>query len=266
MCMALAEVEFSHPDHVYRAEKSWKVIASSLQLVLGCDVEIRISVLPCASVRKSLKFKKPSFCIFSCTRRIPLTIEDEIQTDNFDFTSGRAIVATETSPSGNGAQLSSLCSQHNEPATSIRNDEGNVLEMCSSTRDGPTNRSESSVHSSKLEYVKRETQLLSIQEQENQQPSCFPKKVRFQRRLSSGADSRAICLRIRPLNKLGLSFPHKSSFETFFCISDPCNLCSGSDAFSDSSNNEDAAGKDNETNSKLHCRTAPTFPLGRHGS
>lgn len=61
--MAVVELEFQHPNHVSKAEKSWKPIASALQSALGCNVEIRI----CHSDKKHLTVKK-SFSLFRCRR------------------------------------------------------------------------------------------------------------------------------------------------------------------------------------------------------
>ncbi|KAF3436678.1 hypothetical protein FNV43_RR19425 [Rhamnella rubrinervis] len=37
--LALAELEFCHPEYISKAEKSWKLIVNSLQSTLGCNVE-----------------------------------------------------------------------------------------------------------------------------------------------------------------------------------------------------------------------------------
>ncbi|PIA51490.1 hypothetical protein AQUCO_01100375v1 [Aquilegia coerulea] len=261
--VAVAEVEFYQADHVARAEKSWEVIASSLQLVLGCNVEIRINLVPCASVRKSSTTKKPSFSLLSCSRRMPLTTEEDNTTDNSDFASERPIMKEkrmETYSSDNGSQFSSIRSQHNELATAIRNSEGNALGLPhESAKDVPTIGSQLKIHSSKLDNVARENQLLAIQEPENQ-TSCFPKKVKFQKRLCSAVDSERICFRIRSHNKLELSIPQEQPIETFFCTNDPYIVCTGSNTFNESSKDEDRPGR-NHASPKLHCWRAPKFPL-----
>ncbi|CAL0306765.1 unnamed protein product [Lupinus luteus] len=68
--LAVAELEFRHRDFVARAEKSWKLIASSLQFILDCNIELRINYVPCTSESKFAKFKRSSFKFFNCSRRI----------------------------------------------------------------------------------------------------------------------------------------------------------------------------------------------------
>ncbi|PRQ20805.1 putative DNA-directed DNA polymerase [Rosa chinensis] len=67
--LAIAELEFCHPDYVSKAEKSWKIIASALQSLFGCNVEIRINLVR-ATESKYANVKKPSFRLFSCSRRM----------------------------------------------------------------------------------------------------------------------------------------------------------------------------------------------------
>lgn len=64
--LAVVELEFHHRNHVSKAEKSWKQIASALQAALGCNVEIRI----CQSHGRNYhKVKKSSFSLlFICAR------------------------------------------------------------------------------------------------------------------------------------------------------------------------------------------------------
>ncbi|KAK4766617.1 hypothetical protein SAY87_008259 [Trapa incisa] len=68
--MVVAELEFENPHYVSRAEKSWKVIASSLQCIFGCNVEIRINLVPGPVLNKCSKAKKTSFNFFFCSRRM----------------------------------------------------------------------------------------------------------------------------------------------------------------------------------------------------
>ncbi|ESQ54838.1 hypothetical protein EUTSA_v10024379mg [Eutrema salsugineum] len=70
--VAIAELEFYTPQHVTRAEKSWKLIADSFQSVLGCNVEIRMNlVISACSPPKSAKAAASLFFgIFSCSRRM----------------------------------------------------------------------------------------------------------------------------------------------------------------------------------------------------
>ncbi|KAG8082403.1 hypothetical protein GUJ93_ZPchr0014g46683 [Zizania palustris] len=66
--LAIAEVGFSHPDHISRAEKMQSLIESALQNVLGCNVEIRFKLVP-QPVRKDVRSKRKSFSLLSCSGR-----------------------------------------------------------------------------------------------------------------------------------------------------------------------------------------------------
>ncbi|CAH8392689.1 unnamed protein product [Eruca vesicaria subsp. sativa] len=71
--VAIAELEFYTPQHVTRAEKSWKMIADSFQSVLGCNVEIRMNlVISECSPPKSAKAAAANLFsgLFSCSRRM----------------------------------------------------------------------------------------------------------------------------------------------------------------------------------------------------
>nr|VDC83406.1 unnamed protein product [Brassica rapa] len=70
--VAIAELEFYTPQHVTRAEKSWKMIADSFQTVLGCNVEIRMNlVISECSPPKSARAAGRLFSgLFSCSRRM----------------------------------------------------------------------------------------------------------------------------------------------------------------------------------------------------
>ncbi|KAL1333668.1 hypothetical protein HN51_062544 [Arachis hypogaea] len=68
--LAAAELEFHRRDSVARAEKSWKLIASYLQIILGCNIELRINYVPCATASRYARLKRSSFNFFNCSRRI----------------------------------------------------------------------------------------------------------------------------------------------------------------------------------------------------
>ncbi|CAK8562932.1 unnamed protein product [Lathyrus sativus] len=68
--LAVVELEFHHRVDVAKAEKSWKQIASFLQFILGCNIELRINHVPCTSDSKYAKLKRTSFNFFNCSRRI----------------------------------------------------------------------------------------------------------------------------------------------------------------------------------------------------
>ncbi|KAL0738922.1 hypothetical protein Bca4012_015132 [Brassica carinata] len=70
--VAIAELEFYTPQHVTRAEKSWKMIADSFQTVLGCNVEIRMNLVisACSPPKSARAAASHFFGLFSCSRRM----------------------------------------------------------------------------------------------------------------------------------------------------------------------------------------------------
>eukprot|EP01018_Ginkgo_biloba_P023092 Gb_02960 [translate_table: standard] len=57
---AIVQLEFWHRDHKLRAERSLKSILNSFQLVLGCNVEVRISLASLASEAEDIISRKDS--------------------------------------------------------------------------------------------------------------------------------------------------------------------------------------------------------------
>lgn len=79
--MAIAQLEFSHADHMSRAERSWKHIAKSLQQVLGCNVEVRFSLQSQAVEANNIKCRKgsielPKFSASRLKRRASMVSEE----------------------------------------------------------------------------------------------------------------------------------------------------------------------------------------------
>ncbi|MCL7049730.1 hypothetical protein MKW94_017736 [Papaver nudicaule] len=236
--VAVAEVEFSRPNYVSKAEKSWKLIANSLQLVLGCNVEIRINLMPFSSAVKSGKVNKPSFRFLSCSRRMKSTTEEcTDHSESSDVTSetaqrrGKAIKTYSSDP---GPQFSPTSSHYKEGATTIRNSFGNALSTGTSM-SVRSNQDDQELRPqviradlSKEEDTHLDCQACPGQEPENQ-PSCFSKTLRLQRKLRSSDGSRTTCLRIQPHNKLEI--PRNSPSETSFCPSDHYLFCSSSNTF-----------------------------------
>ncbi|KAI3995915.1 hypothetical protein MKX01_017112 [Papaver californicum] len=236
--VAVAEVEFSRPNHVSKVEKSWKLIANSLQLVLGCNVEIRINLRPFSSAVKNGKGNKPSFRFLDCSRRMKSTTEDYTdQSDSSDVSSGTAQrrgKAIKTYSSDPGPQFSPTSSHYKEGATTIRNSFGNAL-ITGTSMSVRSNQDDQQLRpqvvradSSKEEDGHLECQACAGQESEKQ-PSCFSKTLRLQRKLPSSDGSRTTCLRIQPHNKLEI--PRNSPSETSFCPSDHYLFCSSSNTF-----------------------------------
>ncbi|WOL04419.1 protein STICHEL-like 2 [Canna indica] len=95
--LALAEVQFRHPDHATRAEESWNSIVGSLQTVLGCNVDIRISRVPSFICRNSRK--KSLVSLFCCSGRKQKTSESNAENRNYSLSHGREKKLVDLCPS-----------------------------------------------------------------------------------------------------------------------------------------------------------------------
>ncbi|KAK9278112.1 hypothetical protein L1049_027670 [Liquidambar formosana] len=264
--LAVAELEFHHPDYVSRAEKSWKLIASSLQTILGCNVEIRINLAPCASVTRYAKVKKPSFSFFSCSLRMQhksqsTTEQTSDQSDCSDLTSEKAMIRDkpiESCSSDCGPQISHICYHRTNAATTIRNSEGNALSMGRATpfrsvQDDMPMGPGVGIDFSKEEGSDHGCRVLTIQEPEFQ-PNCFFRAARFSKRLQSSDSSQLVGLRTQPQNKHALSIPKKTSFKTYCCANDCYIFCCGSNNCTNSSRDIEGPRED----SKVHCWKVPS--------
>ncbi|XP_042953529.1 protein STICHEL-like 2 isoform X3 [Carya illinoinensis] len=207
--LAVAELEFQHPDHASKAEKSWKQIASSLQSILGCNVEIRINLAHCVPDPKCLKVTKPSFRLFCCSRRMQWKphsfIDHGSDSGHSEYTSKKAIINDRpnlTSTSNGGCQMPH-CSDHRaEAGRTLRNSEGNVLSigMASSLRSLENDMPK--MHMLGVEPLTEEGggQDLSIHKPEDGS-SCFSRILRLQKNLHSSDSSRMIPPGIEKGNK-----------------------------------------------------------------
>ncbi|EHA8590535.1 protein STICHEL-like 2 [Cocos nucifera] len=265
--LAIAEVEFCHPDHVSRAEKSQNLIANLLQHVLGCNVDIRVKLIP-ASMRRDAKWKKLSFSLLSCSGRKKENSDSAVSEDENETSAGRE-TSFKVYLSHHGQQLppsiqqfdcKSLHDFHDTKAVTIRNAEGNAqsIETMASDRsvldDLPTRCKLESDFSTE---VGEEVPYVSIQEPETQ-PSCFSRTLKLQRKLFSSDGSHTICLRVQPHNKLELSVPKKGASETYFCTYDPYNLHSRSISQVTCNSGEDnLASEDSRFSSRLLCWRTP---------
>ncbi|CAA6659614.1 unnamed protein product [Spirodela intermedia] len=70
--LAIAQVEFSSPEYVSRAEASWKLITNSLQHVLCHNVELRISLARCSSLTKA---KELTYKLLGCSGKRQYTFD-----------------------------------------------------------------------------------------------------------------------------------------------------------------------------------------------
>lgn len=244
--MAVAELEFQHPDYVSKAEKSWKLIASSLQSILGCNVEIRINLAPCTSVKGYAKVKKPSFSFFSCSRRMRLKSHSTSehgsdQSDCSDFTSEKAMIRDKTigtCSSDCGSQVSHVCYLRTEAARTLRNREGNVLGIGTITPHRSFQDEIPKGTGFEVGSSKEEQSSCGCQEPENQ-PNCLFNTFGLHKKLRSSEASQMTCLRYQAQNKLALSVPKNTSFEPYFWANDRY-------AFSSSSNNFNSCPRDED--------------------
>ncbi|KAG8378681.1 hypothetical protein BUALT_Bualt07G0010600 [Buddleja alternifolia] len=138
--IAVAELVFDRPDHVSKAEKSWKVIASVLQQTLSYNVELRINLSHNAS-NKHDKFKKPSFSLFNCSRRVHLKSQfsAECGSENSGATPTTIITSdkyVETCSSECGSHAAHMCCHGKELFKTIRNNDGNALSTSVGTPNG----------------------------------------------------------------------------------------------------------------------------------
>ncbi|MED6167556.1 hypothetical protein PIB30_003934 [Stylosanthes scabra] len=177
--LAAAELEFHRRDSVARAEKSWKLIASSLQIILGCNIELRINYVPCVSESKYARLKRSSFNFFNCSRRIlrkSMPSDDQgSESDYADQTSEKPMMKDQTltcsSDFGSRVPLP-------EVVAALRSCEGNLLSsgktfLNMSTQETPRN-SCSRADSLKEEEFKH-AHLPSSNIDLDYQSKCFPR-------------------------------------------------------------------------------------------
>lgn len=217
--VAIAEVEFLHPDYVARAEKSWKLIGSSLQYVIDCNVQVRIQLAP-SSARKNTKLKKPLFNILNCYGRRK-EIPDSTTNDNETEASLRRDISADASSSHHCQQFSPFGHQldtnsmngsgafHGKEAVTTRKMEENT-QSCGTMELGEEDAAPANVEESEI------------------QPSCFSKTLKFKRRFLSSEVAQTICLRIQPHDKLELSFRRDAIFDKDVCTNMPYVFCSKS--------------------------------------
>ncbi|KAK9117402.1 hypothetical protein Sjap_016349 [Stephania japonica] len=235
--LAVVEVEFCHRDHVSKAEKSWKLIASSLQLVLGCNVEITIKLGPCHP-RKNMKLMNSCFGLWSCPCRKLSSINDgNYWSEYSDFTSGRAIIGekpVEACSIGHGSLFSPIHCDCKESVAVVKEksgrDQSHETLSINAMQDGSTRKSQLRSHFPKLDGISHESQVLSIQD---------PQVAKTRSSLQSPNDPYKICLRVQPQEKFKLSTPQKQPSDTYFCADDPYILCSSSNTLGNSSIDEE---------------------------
>ncbi|PON72364.1 DNA polymerase III, subunit gamma/ tau [Parasponia andersonii] len=267
--LAVAELDFCHPNCISKAEKSQKLIANSLQSILGCNVEIKINLVPCASKSRHAKVKKPSFRLFSCSRRVPKSqssTECGSDSDYFEYTSERPMISgrsTRRFPDNSGLQIPHKCCDRMDRVRTLGNGEGNLLSTRAASCHGSLEDRQTPefVAASSNELVhNHEGDVLYFQEPENQ-PNCFARTFRLHRKSrSSDASQMVCCTEPRLQNKLALSILRKASSETSATTNDTNNT------YTSSSGDENGL----RENSEALCWRTPTLHLrkawrSRHG-
>ncbi|XP_038684559.1 protein STICHEL-like 2 isoform X2 [Tripterygium wilfordii] len=247
--MAIIELEFHRPHYVSRAEKSWKVIASSLQSILGCNVEIQINLALCPDLKCS-NVKKPIFSFLSCSRRMPqklrLNTQHGSESDISDYASGKPMI-TERSilscSSDVGCQMHHGLCHGMESTKALRNSEGNLLSTGRILfRKSPQQDTQKS-HRNEVDSQKEQGSSLECPETEDQ-PNCFPRILRL--RKNSSDTSQMICMGNQQQNELALSI----------CDPDPYIFCPSSNNCIDNS-------KEHGLEENALCWRTPAIPLNK---
>ncbi|KAL0925406.1 hypothetical protein M5K25_003731 [Dendrobium thyrsiflorum] len=247
--LAIATIDFNHPDHVRKAEKASKSIASSFQNILGCYVEIRIKLLSTC-----YKKKRKSFSLLSCSGRNQemseasitekVTIETQTQRDsmykrcpsNHDPSFPPQIKQLEETTQSNRSKIPSLSIQ--EP------------KICKSE----SNPSE----------VGEEVPYVGIEEAEIP-PTCFSGILERQKRFLSSGASHIICLKICSGSKSEFSKTKKGVDKAYFLAYDPCNLTPASNALIAYKSGDRMPRKYSRFSSRLLCWKVPTLSSRFYG-
>ncbi|XP_047151166.1 protein STICHEL-like 2 [Vigna umbellata] len=225
-CLAIAEIEFHHSHHVSKAEKSWKMIASSLQFILGCNVELRITYTPCASDSKYCKLKRSTFSFFTCSRRNRQqkslsSNEQGSESDYGDCASENPMMKDKTSTSDCGM----------DAVTALRSYEGNLLSsgerFLNRSFQESTKTTCAEVDSSKEKGCNGAHLDPSILDSDNDHFNCFPKTLWLQKKFRSSYSSKLSFQGIQQQKDFVLSVPKCTCSGTYTYANEPC-IFSGS--------------------------------------
>ncbi|URE43542.1 DNA polymerase III subunits gamma and tau domain III [Musa troglodytarum] len=271
--LAIAELEFCHPDHVSRAEESWELIIGSLQTIVGCKVDIKISLVP---INRAAK-KKSSISLFCCTGR-------KQQTSDLTVTNKKDSLLP-----GTKEETIEFCSSHHKEDLCVKQQlhfnnlygsnsfdqkvvntnasngcalvTGNTM-ISRTVQDGLSKECKEETDPSK--EVCEGGQYMNIQGTEDQ-PSCLCWTLKFSRRSFSANAARATTLRIKQLDKPNLFNSQKSSSEENICTDDPHLFCSDTNE-QDTYNTEEDKGPSTGSSlcSRLYCCRA-SMPVEKVG-
>jgi hypothetical protein len=235
--LAIAEVGFEHPDHLSRAEKMQSLIESSLQHVLGCNVEIRFKLVPCP-VSKDARLKRQPFSFLNCSGR-KQEMSDSVVTDEDEAVRGPGARETPLKGYTSSQQESPYTMRRvdSKPTTvhGCEDDARSTLTSSRSTADDLTRtcRSETSYPKGVREQGRSD----GAQQEPDLQPNCFSRTLKLQKKLLSSGAAHTICLRVQPHNKM--DFLPKKEFGTYFCAYEPYEQCTRSDSRATYSSRDD---------------------------
>ncbi|KAL5544024.1 hypothetical protein UlMin_007808 [Ulmus minor] len=254
--LAVAELEFCHPDSVTKAEKSWKLIVNSLKSILGCNVEIRINLVPFASNSRYAKVKKPSFSLFSCSRRTQKSQSSErgSNSDYSEYASERPMISDRTVRACSyhcGLQKPQNCCDIMEVVRTSGAGEGNEVSTMTTSSNRSLESDSPKPASSDEHGFHHGCQVLSLQEPKKKS-SCFPRALRLHKKSRSSDASQTVwCTQYQLQNKLVLPLPtDKNSSETSVTAND-------SRVVHTSSGDENEA----RENSEALCWKTPMLPF-----
>lgn len=247
--VAVAELEFCHPDCVLKAEKSQKLITNLLQSVLSCNVEVRINLVSCGSNSRYAKVKKASFRLFGCsrgTRKSQSSTDRETDSDYSDYTSERPMITDRSVrpfPHDCGSlQMPNSCCDRLDVVKPLGNVDENVV--CARTAAARLSFEDNTPTSVLVSAFSNEQggsnggQILSFQEPKNQ-PNCFSRTFRFRKKSRSlDASQIACCAESQLDNNLALSITRRASFGTGVTTTNSNAFYNSSSNYTNSSGDE----------------------------
>lgn len=265
--IAVAKLDFSHPDYVTRAEKSWKLIASSLQSILGRNVEIRINYVPCAAESQRVKVKRPSFSLFSCSRRMlqktRTIVEQGSDSDYSDSTCDKYTTRAKANlacPSDCRSPMLHVCDHRIGAVSTLRNADGNFLSIGTDMSRRSSHDLEGHLLDPEFDCSGREViccrhRVISGREPEVQS-NCFPRVMKAQKTSNVPDARQMICHDMPEEKKLGLSIPGQTSTETLSFADEQFLFCR-TDAYTSVSRDTDTRRQSPD----VLCWRTPILPL-----
>ncbi|KAL4193480.1 hypothetical protein AMTRI_Chr06g199620 [Amborella trichopoda] len=279
--LAVAELQFCHPDHVSRAEKSWKSIANSLQNVLGCNVEIRINMVYSPAPTNNVKLQTQPHVLLSQLAggqaKILSPLVGEKNQSHGDVISPEQVERKNSvrSPScGSGCKFFNCIRQSDDERSHY------VVHFHPEKSEamGAIARNNKSIHSFECQRTIEDDflngnnfEIDCLKDSENnqshgvpkleKQPSCFS-KTKLHRNFCSSNATHTTRVRIPAHKKSGLSMPKEASFRTYVCTDEPFIHNPNSNTqmtVRNGSEDDDLPCRSSKIDLKLHCWKAPKF-------